>query len=373
VGQDLVERIEAAGKNHGVTTVTGPIDRAIARPVCSVVIPSYNGRAFLETCLASVARQRPQNPALPIEVIVVDDGSTDETAQWVARVHPDVRVARFERNRGFCAAANAGIARANGSFIQLLNNDTEVAAGWIEAGLEPFVDPTVGSVAPLVLVRSEPERVDSAGDSYSLFGWPAKRGHGQPTQLFSERPMEEVFGASGSSAFYRTAALKRSGGFDPLFGSYYEDVDLAFRLRWAGYRCVFAPRSIVYHDVSSTYDHGSHALQRRMSRNAEFVFWANLPAVLLGLAILPHLAFLVVQGAWRLLRGRLRPFLAGKWDALRAWQDIKARRRHRAELCRKAVAPPRFALGKGSWRDVRNHLSRPREQSRGRTASLRAR
>jgi GT2 family glycosyltransferase len=225
----------------------------------------------------------------------------------------------------------------------------------------------------LVLVRSEPERVDSAGDSYSLFGWPAKRGHGQPRKLFSERRVEEVFGASGSSAFYRTTALKRSGGFDPLFGSYYEDVDLAFRLRWAGYRCVFAPRSIVYHDVSSTYDHGSHALQRRMSRNAEFVFWANLPAVLLGLAILPHLAFLVVQGAWRLLRGRLRPFLAGKWDALRAWQDIKARRRHRAELCRKAVAPPRFALGKGSWRDVRNHLSRPREQTRGRTVSLRAR
>ena len=205
--------------------------------------------------------------------------------------------------------------------------------------------------------------MDSAGDSYSVFGWPAKRGHGQPRKLFSERPMEEVFGASGSSAFYRTTALERTGGFDPLFGSYYEDVDLAFRLRWAGYRCVFAPRSLVYHDVSSTYDHGSPALQRRMSRNAEFVFWANLSAVLLVLAILPHLAFLVVQGAWRLARGRLRPFLAGKWDALCAWQEIKARRRHRAELCRNAVAPPHFALGTGSWRDVRNHLSRPREQT----------
>jgi O-antigen biosynthesis protein len=347
VGQDLVERIEAAGKNHGVTAVPAPIDRAGPRPVCSVVIPTYNGRAFLEPCLASIARQRPRNPGLPIEVIVVDDASTDETAQWLARVHPDVRVVRFERNQGFCAAANAGIAAAIGQFIQLLNNDTEVGPGWIEAGLEPFVDPTVGAVAPLVLVRSEPGRVDSAGDSYALFGWPAKRGHGQPRKLFSERPVEEVFGASGSSAFYRMTALERTGGFDPLFGSYYEDIDMAFRLRWAGYRCVFAPRSHVYHDVSSTYDHGSPALQRRMSRNAEFVFWANLSAVWLVLAILPHLAFLVVQGAWRLVRGRLLPFLLGKWDALREWREIKARRRLRAELCRNAVAPPHFSLGRG--------------------------
>ena len=347
-----------------MTTFTAGVERVGARPVCSVVIPSYNGRALLEPCLASIARHRPRDPAMPIEVIVVDDASTDDTPQWLARVHPDVRMVRLTRNGGFCAAANAGIAAANGNFVQLLNNDTEVTAGWIEAGLQPFADPTVGAVAPLVLVRSEPGRVDSAGDSYSLFGWPAKRGHGQPRQLFADRPAEEVFGASGSSAFYRSTALQKAGGFDPLFGSYYEDVDVAFRLRWAGYRCVFASGSHIYHDVSSTYDHGSPALQRRMARNAELVFWANLSAELLVLALVPHLAFLAVQGAWRLARGRLRPFLAGKWDAVRAWPEIKARRRLRAELYRKAVAPPHFALGAGSWRDVRNHLRRPREQTR---------
>jgi GT2 family glycosyltransferase len=356
-----------------MTTFTAGVERVGTRPVCSVVIPSYNGRLLLEPCLASIARHRPRDPALPIDVIVVDDASTDETARWLACVHPDVRVVRLESNGGFCAAANAGIAAANGNFVQLLNNDTEVMAGWIEAGLQPFADPTVGAVAPLVLVRSEPGRVDSAGDSYSLFGWPAKRGHGQPRQLFAERPAEVVFGASGSSAFYRSTALRKAGGFDPLFGSYYEDVDLAFRLRWAGYRCVFAARSLVYHDVSSTYDHGSPVLQRRMARNAELVFWANLSAVSLALALVPHLVFLVVQGAWRLARGRLRPFLAGKWDALRAWQEIKARRRLRAELYRKAVAPPHFALGTGSWRDVRNHLRRPREQTLRHAAPPRAR
>ena len=125
-------------------------------PLCSVVIPTYNGRALLERCLESIARHRPSDPALSIEVIVADDASTDGTAQWLAHAHPDVRVVQLEQNGGFCAAANAGIAAARGRFIQLLNNDTEVTAGWIEAGLEPFSDPTVGSVAPLVLVRSDP-------------------------------------------------------------------------------------------------------------------------------------------------------------------------------------------------------------------------
>jgi GT2 family glycosyltransferase len=201
--------------------------------------------------------------------------------------------------------------------------------------------------------------VDSAGDSYALVGWPTKRGHGQPATRFVARPVEEVFGASGSSAFYRAEALRLAGSFDPLFGSYYEDTDLAFRLRWAGYRCLFAPGCLIYHDVSATYDHKSPELQRRMARNAELVFWANLPAGLLTLAIVPHLVFLTAQAAWRLLRGRLRPFLLGKHDALRAWREIKTRRRFRSELAHTALSRPHFKLGVGSLQDVRNHVRRP--------------
>jgi O-antigen biosynthesis protein len=342
-----------------------PLHQASIRPapLCSVVIPTYNGRALLERCLESIARHRPSDPAHSIEVIVADDASTDGTAQWLAHAHPDVRVVALERNGGFCAAANAGIAAARGRFIQLLNNDTEVTERWIEAGIEPFSDPAIGSVAPLVLVRSDLGRVDSAGDSYALTGWPTKRGHGQPRELFAARFPEEVFGASGSSAFYRTAALRRVGDFDPLLGSYYEDIDLAFRLRWAGYRSRFTSRCVIHHDVSATYDHGSPALQRRMARNAEIVFWANMPRGLLLLALLPHLVFLTLQMAWRLARGRLRPLLLGKFDALRAWREIRARRKSRAELARKAVGPPHFALATGSIQDIRNHLNRPAESS----------
>ena len=331
-------------------------------PACSVVIPSFNGRDLLATCLASIARHRPASVAL--EVIVADDASTDGTAAWLAAAHPWVQVVRLERNGGFCAAANAGIAAARGAVIQLLNNDTEVQPGWIEAGLAAFADPAVGSVAPLVLVRSDPERVDSAGDQYAVVGWPSKRGHGQATSRWISAPAGRVFGASGSSAFYRGEALRRVGGYDPSFGSYYEDVDLAFRLRWAGYDCVYAPDCRIWHDLSATYDHADPRLQERMSRNAEVLFWANLPLGWLLLAVGPHLAFTLAQAAYRVARGRHRPFVRGKVAAARQWATIGPRRRLRADLARRAVARPRFPIRVGVWRDLANHWRRPGETTR---------
>jgi GT2 family glycosyltransferase len=296
----------------------------------------------LARCLESIERHRPDSARYPIEVVVVDNGSSDGTAAWLVRAYPAARLVRLEKNRDFCGAANAGLAAARGPFVQLLNNDTEVTAGWVEAGLAPFVDERVGSVAPLVLVRSDPGRVDSAGDSYAWFGWPMKRGHGQSAAYWSARPIEEVFGASGSSAFYRAEALRRAGTFDMLLVSYYEDIDLAFRLRWAGYRCVYSPACVIHHDISATNDHRSPALQRRIARNAELIFWWNLPARSLFLAAVPHLAFVATQAAWR---------------------------RGRQALAHSAVARPHFALSAGSLGDVRNHLRRPPETTRARTGS----
>ncbi|WP_165234297.1 glycosyltransferase family 2 protein [Aquisphaera insulae] len=350
-------------------------DRGDATPVplCSLVIPSFNGRKLLETCLASVFRHLPAGNAWTVEVIVSDDASTDGTAEWLAAAHPTVRLLRREANGGFCAAANAGIEAARGHFIQLLNNDTEVTAGWLEAGLAPFADPTVGSVAPLVLVRSEPDRVDSAGDTYTLAGWPAKRGHGQAALRWGGRPPEEVFAASGSSAFYRASALRHVGGFDPLLGSYYEDVDLGFRLRWAGYRCMFNPRCRILHEISATYDHGRPALQRRMARNAELVFWSNMPRARLAAAIIPHALLLTLQACWRLSRLRFLPFFLGKLDAARSVTSIRDRRKLRADLSRSAINPAHFPMGVGPFASLIDHLQRPREASARHEAAERPR
>ncbi|MEW4567451.1 glycosyltransferase family 2 protein [Tautonia sp. JC769] len=327
------------------------------RPTLSVVIPSHNGRDLLPACLESLRSHRPDG--IDLEVIVVDDASRDGSAEWVNAHFPEVRLIRLERNGGFCVAANAGIAAARGAFIQLLNNDAEVCDGWAEAGLAPFRDPGVGSVAPLVLVRSRPDRVDSAGDCYAVFGWPSKRGHGQAAERWKHELAGEVFGASASSAFYRAEALRKVGPFDPSYGSYYEDVDLAFRLRWAGYRCVFEPNCRVLHDVSATYDHGSPALHRRMAKNAEALFWSNLPAGWLALALVPHLGFLAVQLLWKLSKGRAWPFLLGKGDAIAELPRFLKLRAHRRALARSAEARPRFRLGVAPVEAAVDHLAQP--------------
>lgn len=333
---------------------------ASRRPSLSVVIPTYNGRGLLDACLASLMRHAPHEA---VEVIVSDDASTDGTAEWLLDAYPEVQIVRLPVNRGFVAAANAGIAAARGRFIQLLNNDAEVCEGWFEAGLRPFANPAIGSVAPLVLVRSDPSRVDSAGDQYGLVGWPSKRGHGEPASSWESRGPGKVFGASGSSAIYRAEALQTVGGYDPAFGSYYEDIDLAFRLRWAGYECAFAPACRVLHDISATYDHAKPELQRRMSRNAELLFWTDLPLGWMIAAALPHLGFIAAQGVWRAARGRLRPFLQGKIDAIKMLPAFRTRRSERVKLARSAIGRPHFPMRWPSLSDARNHLRRPKETS----------
>jgi GT2 family glycosyltransferase len=323
------------------------------------VVPTYNGKSLLKTCLGSLFRYLPGTRSWTTEVIVVDDCSSDGTADWVTVSYPHVRLVRLPRNSGFCAAANAGMAAARGQFIQLLNNDTEVAPGWLEAGLSAFADPRVGSVAPLVLVRSNPSRVDSAGDSYTLAGWPTKRGHGQPVERWATSPADDVFAASGSSAFYRAEALKLVGGFDSLFGSYYEDVDLGFRLRWAGYRCVFNPRCRIFHEISATYNHSRPGLQRQMARNSELVFWSNLPSSRLPLAILPHAVLLLAQATWRIVHLRFLPFFLGKLDAIRSVSHIRERRKLRADLAKSSIGPAHFPMGLGTLESVLDHLRRP--------------
>ncbi len=214
-------------------------------------------------------------------------------------------------------------------------------AGWIEAGLDPFADPTVGSVAPLVLVRSEPGRVDSAGDSYALTGWPTKRGHGQPGELFAGAIVRRGL---------RRQRIERLLPRRPFTGSV---ASIPLRIVLRRYRpgipiemgrlsLPIRPGCVIHHDVSATYDHGSPALQRRMARNAEIVFWANMPVGLLMLALLPHLTFLTLQFAWRLAAASSRSCWASSTRS--RWREIRSRRKSRFELARKAVAAPHFAV-----------------------------
>jgi GT2 family glycosyltransferase len=279
----------------------------------SIVIPSHSRPDLLRLCLQSVSAYAPAST----QVIVIDDGSNQGIVSQTASEFPCVEVIRHERPRGFAVAANRGIAAAAGSIVELLNDDTRVTAGWVEAALTHFVDPTVASVAPLVFQgpRSGEPLIDSAGDEYDLGGFARKRGRGQRMSEQFAKPCE-VFGASASSAFYRADVLRAVAGFPEDFGAYFEDVDVAWRIRRAGYRTMYEPESVVWHQVGSSYQKNRKLIERQ-SRNEERVFWRNVPNVW---RVMPrHGAVLVGKAARRIREGTLLPWTVGR---LRAFAEL---------------------------------------------------
>jgi len=311
------------------------------RPTLSIVVPSHNRPDLLRRCLASVRRHAPAEA----EIVVVDDASAAGIASRVAASVARVHVVRLTRRGGFCVAANAGLRAARGEIVELLNDDTEVTSGWAEAALAVFADPAVAAVAPLVLSHAD-GTIDSAGDRYYLGGVAGKRGRGErlgPEHLRAG----PVFGASASSAFYRRDAIIQVGGFPESFGAYFEDVDLSFRLHWAGWRVMFEPASRVYHEVGASH-RPSRRLLEQQSHNEERVFWRNLPGPMLVRALPGHAAVLVAKAWLRWQEGTLTPFVCGR---LRVLGELLALRRHRRWLCNlgKTARPEHWHIEPQFW------------------------
>ena len=192
----------------------------------------------------------------------------------------------------------------------------------------------VAAVAPLVLAwPGDSARIDSAGDRYYLGGIAGKRGHGE-TLSATHLQRRPVFGASGSSAFYRRDVLLQVGAFPEEFGAYFEDVDLSFRLRAAGYEIVFEPESRVLHRISASYGRPQRRLLEQQSRNEERVFWRNIPGHLMPRAIPAHVAVLLAKAWRRWQEGALAPFVCGR---LRVLGEISDLLKHRQSFSAKRV------------------------------------
>jgi GT2 family glycosyltransferase len=175
-------------------------------------------------------------------VVVVDDGSTDGTAAWLARSHPHVRVVRRARNGGFAAAANAGLAAVrDADWVALVNTDVEPAPDWLARALAAGeADARCASVATKLVRADDPSVIDDAGDALRRDGVCEQRGRGHRDDG-RWSAAGEVWGACAGAALYRRAAVDAVGGFDERLVNYLEDVDLALRLRLAGWTCRYEP------------------------------------------------------------------------------------------------------------------------------------
>jgi N-acetylglucosaminyl-diphospho-decaprenol L-rhamnosyltransferase len=217
-----------------------------------VVIPTWNGRDLLERCLGSLEAQTVEH-----HVIVVDNGSQDDTAELVRDRFPSVHLVELERNYGFAGGVNRGVEQCEGRFVVLVNNDVECDPPFLEQLVAPFEDERVGMVAGLLL-RPGREAVDGYGleCDATLAAYPRFADAPYPDTRVHD---DGLLGPSGGAAAYRRDAYSAAGGLDEGTFAYMEDVDLALRLRDSGWVAVGAPSATGIHLGSATFGHRSRA------------------------------------------------------------------------------------------------------------------
>ncbi len=296
----------------------------------SVIIPNWNGKKFLQTCLDALAQQTYPN----VEIIIVDNASQDGSQAFIRENYPNVRLIELPTNRGFTGACNAGIQAARGEYISLLNNDTQVDRNWAAAVVSAFErHPEVGSIASKMLLFDKRDHIHTTGDFFTLDGRAGNRGVWE-RDAGQYNKEDEVFSACGGSSVYRRTMLDQIGILDDDFFFSGEDVDLGWRAQLAGWRCLYTPAAIVYHHLSATG--GGVTASYYDGRNLIFILVKNYPSALwrkYGFSVLRSQTRLAWEAlkAWRgaAARARLRGMLAGLWGIPRLWRKRGAIQRMR--------------------------------------------
>ncbi len=311
----------------------------------SVIVVNYNGRRWLGRCLAALGAQGNNGDTADVnfEIVVVDNGSTDGSRKFVERDLPHVQLIQLEHNLGFAAASNVGCRVSRGRYLALLNNDTEPRPGWLRAlrrALEG--NPWAGMATSRVVFMHDPSILDSAGDGLTRAGGAFKHGHGQPVTEGDES--REVFGACGAACMIRRDVFEDVGGFDEDFFMVHEDVDFSYRARLRGHRCVYVADAVVAHAGSGTLGRVSPQAVFLGQRNLEWLYLKNTPWPLLLRSWPGHLLYDAAGAAYFAGNGRLRPFMAAKWAALKSLPQVWRKRR---EVQRRRTASARHV-----WRSM---------------------
>lgn len=309
----------------------------------SAVVVNLNARVLLLECVASLeaALGRVGGPS---EILVVDNGSHEGAPAAVRAAHPRARLLEFAENRGFAAAANAGIEATGGEWILLLNNDATLDPGAVIELLAAAADrPRVGALAAQMRFAAD-GRINSAGFGVDKLGVPFERHIGRLPEEAEQLPTT-VFGASGGAALVRRTMAEEVGGFDASFYLYFEDVDLAWRARMRGWECLYVPAAVAYHHHSSTSRHGSPFKHFHVGRNRVRMLAKNMPTRDLVIYAPAMLAYDLAYCAFAALTDRTLQPLRGRVAGLRQWRSYR-----RLGAGRRRVELERV---QGPWRALR--------------------
>ena len=301
-------------------------------PQVSVIIVTWNSGELIRKTLNALNKQ-----TYPIcEVIVVDNASTDSSAVGLEDCYPHVKVVWLDKNIGFAAANNYAVRLVSEecNWIALLNPDAFPEPTWLESLVDAVRQyPEYAFLGSRLMNANDPSHYDGTGDVYHISGLVWREGHGNAVDA-SALKTKEIFSPCAAAALYRKDAFVEVNGFDEDFFCYVEDVDLGFRLRLQGHRCLHIPESVVYHIGSATTGKRSDFSVYHGHRNLVWVYVKNMPGVLFWLFLPLHIILNLFTITWFSIHGQYSIILRSKLDALcgisRMWKkrcDIQKNRK----------------------------------------------
>jgi GT2 family glycosyltransferase len=310
----------------------------------AVLIVNWNGGALLSRCLQSLKQQSRQ----PDHIVVVDNASSDDSLAQAADLLRHVELLRLDTNAGFARANNIGAAAArNYDALALLNPDAVAEPDWL-ATLVAAADnaPGVAAFASRMLLASTPQYLDGAGDSYHVSGRAWRNGHRSSAEQWPAIDTE-VFAPCAAAALYRRDAFDEVGGFDEQYFCYFEDVDLGFRLRLRGHRCLYVHAAVVRHVGSALSGYGSKFAVYHGERNAVWTFMKDMPGPLLWLYLPQHIVLNLASLLYYPWRGQGMVVWRAKLDAVRGLPAVLRRRKRVQATRRVTIRALRQALRRG--------------------------
>jgi GT2 family glycosyltransferase len=262
-------------------------------------------------------------------VILVDNGSIDGSIDNISGTYPglQIHVERLSRNHGFAAANNIGSRLARGRWLALLNTDAFPEPDWLENILSAGESsPGFSCFSSRQIQADHPEYLDGTGDAYHVSGIAWRRNIAYPSDQFGLK-LEEVFSPCAAAALYLRDVFLEVGGFDEDFFSYFEDVDLGFRLRLRGYRTLYVPGAVVHHVGSATLGINSDFSLYHTHRNLVLTFFKNMPLRLFLKYLPAHMMANLLYALYYTISGRGKIVWQAKWDAFCSLSLILKKRR----------------------------------------------
>ncbi len=292
----------------------------------AILIINYKSTAMLSRCVEGIAVQG----CAPLSIMILDNGNEDPIPGDYSDRFPSVQFHKSEKNIGFAAGNNLLLQHASDcEWIALVNPDAFLHPDWLEKMISAaMANPEYYFFASRLVQAANHEIIDGEGDTMHASGLVWREGHGKDASGGATQP-REIFSPCAAAALYRRDAFESVGGFDEDFFCYLEDVDLGFRLRLAGYRCLLVPDAIAFHIGSATTggQHGDFAVYHG-HRNLVWTYVKNMPGALFWLLLPLHIALNIVTIIWFSLHGQGVVILKAKWDALCGMRRVWEKRRN---------------------------------------------